>query len=232
MTPPKASFRGTPSSAWSFTLVELLVVVAVIAVLIALLLPSLSMAKEKARQASCLGNLRQIGLGSSMYLADNNDWTWYENASGGDALLYRDASSHPLWEGWVSHGVLIRGSYLPTSRSFKCPSAPHKPNPYAYSQYNNDLTPGSPKGYSGMDYFTRISNAVYGPFRGAKSYAMGMLSDNPKTVSSGDLSTARRYHSVGYQALYLDCSAKMVKGVPGLDGWSGSWMSSYVDPAH
>lgn len=51
-----------------FTLIEVLVVVAIIALLISILLPSLSIAKEKSRQAVCLSNLHQIGLSLQMYL--------------------------------------------------------------------------------------------------------------------------------------------------------------------
>lgn len=70
-TSPRFAYAGSTASA--FTLIELLVVIAIIAILAAILFPVFAQAREKARQSSCLSNMKQLGVAMLAYSQDSDE---------------------------------------------------------------------------------------------------------------------------------------------------------------
>ena len=95
-----------------FTLIELLVVIAIIAILAAMLLPALSKAKQKAKQTSCINNMKQIGIACVMYTGEFNQYPGCLSTPAGGSPNY--------YYGWVSRLF----SYMGNNRTaFSCPAA-------------------------------------------------------------------------------------------------------------
>lgn len=187
----------------TFTLIELLVVIAIIAILAAMLLPALSAARERARTANCVNNLKTIGLSAAMYANIANDHLPPPpcNTGAGSDAVYNAAGQLLYWP-----ALLISNTESIEGKDFVCPSQPlddlNLPV-FTQKRVQDDIVKAS--GLAGLGYsHYGMNRLIYHSTLGVKGIVAKMR--NPmETVYLADVyyladaSNIRGYYTVGYE---------------------------------
>jgi prepilin-type N-terminal cleavage/methylation domain-containing protein/prepilin-type processing-associated H-X9-DG protein len=155
-----------------FTLVELLVVIGIIAVLISILLPSLNAAREQGRTVKCLSNMRQLNLGTIMYVQANKDGIYpseIETVNGGTYAAGR------FWMNFLSDGKYIKATNGDNT-AFTCASASTErnwtdSNPWIYNDAA-DIQRNGRQDRGSMKVDTAETSATGGNLSNITSYAV------------------------------------------------------------
>ncbi len=195
-----------------FTLIELLVVIAIIAILAAILFPVFAQAREKARQASCLSNTRQIGIAIQQYNQDYDETFPHAVAGGaipaGLSATYPDINSKGGTASYNQHWMQQLHPYTKSWGVYLCPSdaAPQ----IAFNANGQPNGAGAPPADASYGYNAQLLQNIVGPsyaFRGALAEAQLVAPASSYLIAE----TAGAAHFFGYKG---SCSSLPNTGTP------------------
>jgi competence protein ComGC len=203
--------KGARSPSRGFTLVDLLVSIAVVGVLIAIMLPSLAGVRETAHQVVCRSNVRQLGFGLEMYAEANKQYiprtiTFLENGSdlSFQTMTLRFAPGDPefvnvLEEQWDGLGLLFSEEYLPAQKLFYCPS--HRGD-HRYTQYGESWASDEGEIVGNFQFRGR------GPTgrAGAMTFRLNQIAPYAALVVDGLRTQSDFNHQIGANVLRADLS--------------------------
>jgi prepilin-type N-terminal cleavage/methylation domain-containing protein len=196
----------------AFTLVELLLTIGIIALLISILLPVLSKARESARRTACLSNLRQVHASFHLYALSNNDQVPLGYRAGFkqfNSMLYSFTSGKIVLFGWLHNAGLMRSPSV-----FYCPS---ETDPRSMLETpENPWPPGiDPAKHTYAGYGCRPEIEIPDVPSGLPSQPLPKLSRFRSKAIFADLTaTPERVntrHVVGINVLYGDGSASWTR---------------------
>jgi len=200
-----------------FTLIELLVVIAIIAILAAILFPVFARARAKARQASCLSNVKQIGLAFQMYATDYDDLCPFQGPS--EYNWCYDFATDATAKYCLGSCVKALHPYIKNGQIWFCPDDVLKNNAAATQPFGSTARALAGEVSYGMrtqwdsttttaDHLDPICPSPFGPLDIVGQYASEQLlvGDNGHNMNGAFKHAAP--HNGGSNFVYLDGHAK------------------------